>query len=299
MKNIFIIIFCSITLSIAQKKASEFQNLLNYKDFLDFNTFVLVPNVKAQRELEMVDSANHYLLPKAYLSENPSISVFKFQQVDNKYMLVVSGELLGFLSTKKEYENYHLKMRFKWGKKWSWLGARPRDSGIFYHSIPDANNKHEMNIHDGDIGSFWSFGTVSQIPCIWTSKLPQSISIIKPIIKHIIPSLRDTMPVFNANGKIESIGLDTNTRQICLANPIADKPLGEWNEIELICYGDTSIHIVNGVTVVKLFNSRYKKEGKYFPLTKGRITLQSEGGEMFIEYIKIKSISKIPSKFLN
>ncbi len=45
-------------------------------------------------------------------------------------------------------------------------------------------------------------------------------------------------------------------------------------------------HIVNGEMVMALSNSRYTQDDKVIPLTKGKILLQSEAGEVFFKDIK-------------
>ena len=67
--------------------------------------------------------------------------------------------------------------------------------------------------------------------------------------------------------------------------------------MELITYGDKSLHIVNGEVVMALSNSRYTRDGKVLPLTQGKILLQSEAGEAFFKDIKLKSIDAIPAKY--
>ena len=49
-------------------------------------------------------------------------------------MIRISGEGLGYLSTAREYQNYHLIAEFKWGERnWSWGDRLEKacDSGIF------------------------------------------------------------------------------------------------------------------------------------------------------------------------
>ena len=75
----------------------------------------------------------------------------------------------------------------------------------------------------------------------------------------------------------------------------AEKAYGEWNEVELIVLGDSSIHVVNGKVVMRLFNSSTMKENK--PLTSGKLILQSEGAEVYYKDIFIKNISEIPPAY--
>jgi hypothetical protein len=297
---IFALLF---TILSCKNRENDWQDMLNYKDFSNWSTFVLKPEKKGVLEEEMVDTTA-YLIPKVYLSDDPQTSVFKYETIENKKMLHLSGELLGFLTSKKTYENYHLKMKFKFGKKWKWLGDRPRDGGIFYHVINANTNKektpNEFNIHDGDIGSYWSFGGLGDIPSKLTTNLPQSIKVITPILKSGIPSLKDSMYVFDKNGEIRTFGESIPDKQICVVNPVSDNKCGEWNVLELVCLGDTVIHVVNGKVVMVIYHAKYKNdENKLVPLTKGSIKIQSEGGEQFIEYIKIRKINRIPDEFKN
>ena len=85
---------------------------------------------------------------------------------------------------------------------------------------------------------------------------------------------------------------------ICAKNPLNEKPLGEWNTMELICFEGTSIHIVNGKVNMVNTNSHLVVDGKQVPLTKGVIQLQSEGAEVFFRNIEIRPITKIPAEYL-
>ena len=77
-----------------------------------------------------------------------------------------------------------------------------------------------------------------------------------------------------------------------------EKPTGEWNTLELITFGDKSLHIVNGEVVMALSNSRYTLDSKVIPLTKGKIQLQSEGAEIFFKNILMTPIKEIPKNIL-
>ena len=69
--------------------------------------------------------------------------------------------------------------------------------------------------------------------------------------------------------------------------------------VELYCYGRTSVHVVNGkVNMINFKSGKYLGEGSIEALSKGKIQLQSEGGELYVRNMKIKSIDQIPPKFL-
>ena len=80
--------------------------------------------------------------------------------------------------------------------------------------------------------------------------------------------------------------------------PDPEYPSGEWNTLELICFGDTAINIVNEVVVMVLYRSRQFSETGTIPLKKGKIQLQSEGAELFYKNIQLKSITAIPEDIL-
>src|SRR4051794_21460579 len=50
------------------------------------------------------------------LNKDPK-KVFTVVEEDGKPAFRISGEIFGALTSQKEYENYHLKLEFKWGEK--------------------------------------------------------------------------------------------------------------------------------------------------------------------------------------
>jgi hypothetical protein len=83
-----------------------------------------------------------------------------------------------------------------------------------------------------------------------------------------------------------------------IKSPDNEKPTGQWNTIELLTVGGTSVHIVNGKVVMVLTNSRRMVDGKEVPLTRGKIQIQSEGAEVFYRNIAYRPIFKIPDDYL-
>ena len=56
---------------------------------------------------------------KSRVNNNDPLNVFSTKDIDDETILHMSGEILSGLTSKEEYENYHLKLEFKWGeKKW-------------------------------------------------------------------------------------------------------------------------------------------------------------------------------------
>ena len=76
-----------------------------------------------------------------------------------------------------------------------------------------------------------------------------------------------------------------------------EKPDGEWNTLELICFENKSLHIVNGQVVMILKDSRYVKDDKKIPMNKGKIQLQSEATEVYYKDVEIRNLESLPTEY--
>lgn len=76
----------------------------------------------------------------------------------------------------------------------------------------------------------------------------------------------------------------------------AEKPVGQWNRLDLYIVGDKAVHVVNGapVMIVSRLSLVDQKTGLRMPLTKGRIQLQSEGAETLFRNIMVEPIRTLP-----
>jgi hypothetical protein len=84
----------------------------------------------------------------------------------------------------------------------------------------------------------------------------------------------------------------------CVKRGDAEKPTGEWNAIDLYCFGDTSVHVVNGKVVMVLYNLREPDGTSDKALTKGKIQIQSEGAEVFYRNLEVEAITRLPESLL-
>jgi hypothetical protein len=73
---------------------------------------------------------------------------------------------------------------------------------------------------------------------------------------------------------------------------------GEWNTLQLFCFGQTSVHVVNGRVNMLLNGLRHRVDGAEVPLTKGRIQFQSEAAEVFYRNIALRQIRVIPPSII-
>ncbi len=214
------------------------------------------------------------------LNKDP-LNLFSVVDLNGEKAIRISGEVNASLATKEEFENYHLLVEFKWGEK---VFTR-YNSGLLYHSYGDFGaglgvwmSAHELQLLTGSIGDSYRMGkSYCEIPMVKNSDG-----------KYIYKKGAETIPSIP----------DTETKVVAKDGDY-EKPHGEWNTIELYCFGGTSVHVVNGnVNMVNYNSSKYLGEGNIEPLTKGKIQFQSEGGELFVRNIKIKPIKEIPAELL-
>ena len=77
---------------------------------------------------------------------NDPLNVFSMVEMEGEPVLAISGEVYGGVNTKKEYENYHLSLQFKWGtKKYEPRLDKPMDSGILYHCQEGHHSRLQSN----------------------------------------------------------------------------------------------------------------------------------------------------------
>ncbi len=148
----------------------------------------------------------------------------------------VRGKELGYMRTKKGFNNYRFSVEVKWGeRKWPPHQDLKRDAGICYN-IPDNEpdsiwpKSIECQIQEGDVGDIWllSFSTIT---------------------------VNDS-PNKPAN----------HTRMVKKKD--AEKPYGEWNTVEVISNNGKCTHIVNGVVVnegekASIINGRILLQSEY------------------------------------
>jgi len=277
---LFLFVFTAFPECVTAQKSettSEWKPLMNGRDFSGWDTYLgpVYDSLTGKQEGVPIG-----------INSDPQ-KTFTVVVEDNKPALRISGEHFGGISTQNEFSNYHLRLEFKWGKlKWAPRKNAKRDSGLLYHAVGAQGagygfwlRSQEFQVQEGDLGDYWSVAqSIIDVPA----------SEFKPGVFRYDPA-----------GQLQTFGKGKGEELRCYKNPDAEKPSGEWNVLELYCFGDTSVHVVNGKTVMVLFNSRQPgDDGSELPLTKGKIQLQSEGAEVFYRDIEMRSITGIPETVL-
>jgi hypothetical protein len=162
-------------------------------------------------------------------------------------VLHCKGQPVGYLLTKKN--NYH---DYVLTLEWRWPDKGGNNGVLVHVTTPGAlgvwPKSLEVQLQSGDAGDFWIIGT--------------------------------TIDVENAAKRRQ------DRRYINLSDG-DEKPLGQWNTMEITCRGDEVLVKVNG----KLVNRATKMSQ-----TKGAIALQSEGTPIEFRNIKLRMLSDQPSK---
>jgi hypothetical protein len=212
-------------------------------------------------------------------------SSFSVVTEDGKPAIRISGETFGAITTLNAFENYHLRLHFKWGKKkWPPKLNEPRDSGLLFHSVGEYGSSFlwkesfEFQIQEGDCGDYWGVSNV----------LADIESIKHEKGKYIY---RKGAPMVIFKDK-------TLVGRSCLKSIDNELKSGDWNTIDLYCLRGTAIHMINGKVNMVLTNTRHIIDGREVPLTKGQIQLQSEGAEIYYRDLIVEPITELPKDLL-
>jgi len=271
------IFFCTLTFGFTAIKSEHWKQLFNGKDLSGWDTYI---------GPDLDDSGKPITGQPIGLNNDPR-HVFTIVSDSGENVIRISGENWGAISTKKEYENYHLQLQFKWGKLlWGQKKGKKKDSGLLYHSVGKYGadygawmRSHEFQVEEGNCGDYWGVaGGMADMPVIKRSET------------DYVYSPGGAMTTFKEGGKVG---------RHCIKQGDAEYPTGQWNTIDLYCHGDTSIHVVNGKVMMILYHSKQQDNGVESALTKGKIQIQSEGSEVFYKHIVIQPIDKLPPGLLN
>ncbi|NOR76354.1 MAG: DUF1080 domain-containing protein [Draconibacterium sp.] len=284
MNKLILIILTAITLNSCNNEEANWTNLLD-KELTQWDKYLSFKHKIGYDGKEPKDKNGNIILPIGL--NNDEYNVFSIIEENNEPVLKISGEIYGCVFTKEEYANYHFRLQVKWGdKKWEPRKNLLKDSGILYHSIGSLGAEHwrswmlsqEFQIMEGHMGDYWN-------------QANSAIDIKAFIPEYIMNPIADKSQSFLPIGEGEKIP------GFCLRSANYENNYGEWNTIELICFEDKSIHIVNGNVVMILRNSRYVDEGEIIPMTKGKIQLQSEAAEVYYKNIEIRNLEKLPTEY--
>lgn len=213
-------------------------------------------------------------------------SHFAVRTVDGAPALWVNGKSWGSLVHKADLRDYHLRLEFKWGgKTWAPREREPQNNGLLYHTHGTPGSVFgtwspsiEFEIMRGSTGMIVSVGKDVRA----RTTAVRDASLIAPHLRFDLggqpTEIVNTTPIWNVEGATD-----------------AERPVGEWNTLDLYVVGDRAIHVVNGVPVAQVQDlATIDADGTRRPLTHGRIQLQSEGAETWFRNIQVEPIATLP-----
>ncbi len=273
-KSIFLLVTLTATFlnAVAQK---NWTLLYNGKDLSGWDTYI-GPDL----------DSNGKMLTRipVGLNKDPK-QVFTIVEQNGEKLIRISGESWGGISTLKEYDNFHLKLKFKWGNlSWGQKKNKKKDSGLLYYAVGQHGadygawmRSQEFQIEEGNSGDYW--GVAGGIEDIRTIN-------------------KGTDYTYDPKGELIAFSAGSKAGRHCIKRGDAENASGEWNELELYSFRGTSVHVINGKVMMVLLNSRQSDNGIETPLIKGKLQIQSEGAEVFYKDIKIRSLSSIPKSLM-
>lgn len=281
IRSLLAVPFAPVMAADTAPQPAGWTQMFNGRDLTGWETFLGKPHASVEIPGARRGLAGDYLEPLG-VDVDPR-HVFTVVQLDGAPAIRVSGEVYGALTTRESYGDYHLRFDVRWGeKRWPPRVEQVRDTGCCYHAAGPHGASYgfwmrscEFQIQERDFGDFYSLaGAIVDVEAVAVDpSSPKS-------------DLRHTPGAALVRG--------TTRRAIKTADH--ERPRGEWNTLELICVGQRSVHVVNGHEVMRVSGIRHPSSDGDVPVTRGRIQLQSEGGEVFFRNLAIRPATALPGR---
>ncbi len=272
---------CLLLSGPALQGADGWKPLWNGKDLAGWDMFLATPDASLDVP-GLKRDANGKYLELIGMNRDP-LHVFTVVTADGRPAIHVSGQVFGTITTRASFGNFHLRMQVKWGeKKWAPKLNALRDCGLLYFCHGPLGVEHgqwprsvEFQIQEHEMGDLFALMTKVTV----NARKEGRLWLYDP---------KGQPTVFEQKATI-------GNRCVKLGDP--EKPNGEWNTLDLVCLGSDSIHIVNGVVVMRLHAAQRIDGGAPAPLAAGQISLQTEGAEVFYRDVELRSIAAVPAEW--
>jgi hypothetical protein len=190
--------------------------------------------------------------------ENDPNGVFTIEQVDGEPAIHVTGETWGALTSVAEFgPSFELEVDYRWGTR-VWPPLNSRDSGLMYLST-------------GPFGGVDMGGTALASPV-------GSASFMVSMEYQLVPS--DVGGLYNL-GPIDHLNGPRTAR--------TERP--GWNRARIVLRRDGVDHFLNDEQIVSAQGFTLNWPGMpSAPLTRGKLQLQSEGGEIYFRRVQLRPL---------
>ncbi|MGC6400596.1 3-keto-disaccharide hydrolase [Sphingomonas sp. FW199] len=211
---------------------------------------------------------------------------FGVRMVDGAPAIWIKGETWGSLLHSADFADYHLRMEFKWGDKtYAPRLTEPQNNGLLYHSYGPQGavwgtwaRSAEFEIMKGSTGMIVPVGAGVKA----RTTVGYDPSILYPH-RRFMPGGRD----IDVIGNTAAWNVEGHSDR--------ERPVGQWNVLDLYVLGDRAVHVVNGVPVMAVRDlATVDADGNRRPLNRGRIQFQSEGAETYLRNITVTPIRSLP-----
>ncbi len=167
----------------------------------------------------------------------------------------------GMIRSKKAFGSYHLRWQYRYdGRKF----RDRRNSGVLYHVQGTEVWPVCMEFQLMENNGGW------------------------PVFMYAQAKMKMKGDRYDASGEAREVG-DKSEILVKQGASNADKPIGKWNQGELLVQGNRAYHVVNGQVIARLENLKQANasQTRWIPLDKGRIAFQCEGAGIEFRNIEI------------
>jgi hypothetical protein len=235
------------------------------------------------------DLSNFYTWEAVHGREDPDKVFTVVEQINGAPAIRMSGQHYGGIVTKERYTNYRLVTEFRWGEvTWEPRKNRTRDSGILLHCQGEDGN------YQKDFRAPWMRSVEYQFIEGGTGDIIIVGGYDRGGTEPIYPTLKAKVTpgtkAWNPDGVLGEFGRGKNRVDWRHKDPQwkdvlgfrgardAEKPVGQWNRVEVVCDGGTLIYFLNGEKVNEVQDSSFRE---------GKILFQSEAAEVFFRKIEL------------
>ena len=178
-------------------------------------------------------------------------------------MLHISGDGMGYISTRQRYKNYHLVVEYRWGERtWQTRKTCAKDTGVIVHCAgPDGSCSNiftagiEAQIIEGGTGDLIAVpgkrADGSEIPVSLTAE------IVKDRNGQTVWHKGGQRTTVNAFARINWFGRDPDWKDVrgFRGKQDIDSPGQQWTRLDVICDGGHITYRVNGIQANEAFDA--------------------------------------------
>lgn len=208
-------------------------------------------------------------------------------------MIHISGQDYGCITSNDSFDRYKMVVEFKWGEKtWGDRLKATRDSGVLVHSVGEDGGysgiwKHsiEVQLIEGGTGDFIVVGDGTD-----TYNLTANVAAEKQGSSYIFKE--KGKPVTVNSGRINWWGRSPDWKDELgfRGEHDVEKPVGEWNTLEVTVDGGKIDTFLNGIRVNAAIDANPKS---------GQIQIQSEGAEIFVRKVELLPLEELGKQARN